>query len=224
MDPLSFHERPAAGEPAGLLVLHHGRGADERDLLPLGDVVDPARRLHIVTPRAPFELPGLGGYHWYVVPRVGHPDPDTFHSSYRALAAFHDALWEHTDISPKRTVLGGFSMGAVMSYALGLGADRVAPAGILVFSGFIPVVGGWRLDLASRMMLRAFVVHGRADPVINVDFARRARELLTGGGLEVEYAESSVGHEIDPAHVRTASEWLGVTLTLDEAGGERRPT
>ena len=47
-------------------------------------------------------------------------------------------------------MLGGFSMGSVMSYALGLGADRPAPAGILAFSGFVPIVDGWQPDLASR--------------------------------------------------------------------------
>src|SRR5271154_4167706 len=121
---LTFRERPAAGEPAGLLVLHHGRGTDEHDLLPLGDALDPQRRLHVVTPRAPLRLPGSPGYHWYLVPRVGYPDPDSFRAAYAELAAFHDQLWERTGIRPERTVLGGFSMGTVMSYALGLGADR----------------------------------------------------------------------------------------------------
>src|SRR5918997_6408634 len=124
MTDLIFRERAAAGDPAGLLVLHHGRGADENDLLPLADVLDPGRRLHVVTPRAPLTLPGWPGYHWYVVPRVGYPDRETFDAAYRSLATFHDALWERTGIGPERTVLGGFSMGTVMGYALGLGGDR----------------------------------------------------------------------------------------------------
>src|SRR5438477_1738 len=57
MTDLAFRERPAAGEPAGLLVLHHGRGTDELDLLGLGDALDPEPRLHLVTPRAPLILP-----------------------------------------------------------------------------------------------------------------------------------------------------------------------
>ena len=82
MSDLTFRERPADGDPEGLLVLHHGRGADEHDLLSLGDVLDPQRRLHVATPRAPLTLPGWPGYHWYVVPRVGYPDHDTFHAAY----------------------------------------------------------------------------------------------------------------------------------------------
>jgi phospholipase/carboxylesterase len=209
---LTYRERPADGEPHGLLVLHHGRGADEHDLLPFGDVLDRGRRLHVVTPRAPLTLPGSPGHHWYVVPRVGYPDHDTFHAAYAALAAFHDALWARTGLGPERTVLGGFSMGSVMSYSLGLGADRPAPAGILAFSGFVPVVDGWQPDLDGRTGLRAFIAHGRRDPIMEVGFGRRAHELLGAAGLPVEYHESDAGHQIDPAHVEPAVAWLDTTL------------
>ena len=214
MSALVHRERQAAGDAEGLLVLHHGRGADEADLLSLGDALDPKRRLHVVTPRAPLELPGWPGYHWYVVPRVGYPDPETFHAAFGALAAFHDELWAATGIGPERTVLGGFSMGSVMSHSLGLGAERPAPAGILAFSGFVPIVEGWEPSFAGREAVRAFVAHGRNDPVMEIAFARRAQELLEAGGLDVEYHESDVAHSIDPAHARAAQAWLGTTLGL----------
>jgi phospholipase/carboxylesterase len=209
---LVFRERAAAGDPEGLLVLQHGRGADENDLLPLGDVLDPQGRLHVVSPRAPLELPGWQGYHWYVVPQVGYPDPETFQAAYGKLASFHDALWERTGVPPERTVLGGFSMGTVMSYSLGLGPERPAPAGILAFSGFIPFVDGWEADLESRKRVRVFIAHGRNDPIMEIGFARRAREQLEGAGFDVEYHESELGHHIDPAHIPAAAAWLGSTL------------
>ena len=208
MSALAYRERPAAGDAAGLLVLHHGRGADEHDLLGFGDVLDPQRRLHVVTPRAPLTLPGWPGHHWYVVPRVGYPDPDTFHAAYAQLAAFHDELWERTGIAPAQTVFGGFSMGSVMSYSLGLGPDRPVPAGILAFSGFVPVVDGWQPDLAGREAVRVFVAHGRGDPVIGIDFAHRARELLSAAGLPVAYHEFAGAHHIDPAQIPAAVAWL----------------
>ena len=206
----AFLERPADGQAEGLLILHHGRGADEQDLLGLGDVLDPERRLHVVTPRAPLTLGGPG-FHWYIVPRVGYPDHDTFHAAYRGLASFHDAVWQRTGLTPAQTVLGGFSMGSVMSYSLGLGPDRPAPAGILAFSGFVPVVDGWQPDLPRDT--RVFIAHGRRDPVMEVGFARRARQLLEAGGLDVEYHESDAGHHIDPPHVAAASAWVTRTLT-----------
>ncbi|MFI4985759.1 MAG: alpha/beta hydrolase [Solirubrobacterales bacterium] len=208
MSSLVLRERPAAGEPAGLLVLHHGRGADEHDLLALGEALDPDRRLHLVTPRAPLKLPGWPGYHWYAVPRVGYPDHDTFFVAYHELSELHDQLWRDTGIPPERTVLGGFSMGSVMSYALALGADRPAPAGIMAFSGFIPSVDGWLPDLGDRAHVRAFIAHGRNDPVISVEFARRARETLSAAGLDIDYHESDDAHHIDPRQIPAATDWL----------------
>jgi len=201
-------ERRAAGEPAGLLVLHHGRGTDEHDLLALGDVLDPEQRLHVVLPRAPLRLGGAPGWHWYLVARVGYPDPQSFHDARAQLAAFHDELWRVTGVGPERTVLGGFSMGAVMSYALALDAGRPAPAGVLAFSGFIPTVEGWQPSLADRTNLRVFIAHGRRDPVIGIAFAHRARETLGAGGLELDYHEFAGGHEVDPALIPAARTWL----------------
>jgi phospholipase/carboxylesterase len=189
-------------------VLHHGRGTNERDLLGLADVLDPEGRLHVVTPRAPLVLEGSSGYHWYLVPRVGYPDHDTFQSARAALAELHDGLWEKTGIEPARTVLGGFSMGTVMSYAMALSADRPPVAGILAFSGFVPVVEDWQPRFDDRQGTRAFIAHGRRDPVMEIGFAHRARQLLERGGLDVEYHESDIGHQIDPAHLSAASSWL----------------
>jgi phospholipase/carboxylesterase len=210
-------ERAADGDPGGLLVLHHGRGTDERDLIGLADFLDPQRRLRVVTPRAPLTLPGSPGYHWYLVPRVGYPDRETFEAARAALAELHDRLWEESGVEPERTVLGGFSMGAVMSYAMGLGADRPPVAGILAFSGFVPTVEGWEPSLADRQGSRVFISHGNRDPVIGVEFAERARELLEAGGLDVTYRESELGHQIDPSHLRDAGSWLGEVLPAQHA-------
>jgi phospholipase/carboxylesterase len=212
MTELPHTERPAIGTPAGLLVLQHGRGTDERDLLGLADALDPGARLRVVAPRAPLQLPGSPGYHWYVVPRVGYPERVTFDSAYRALAELHDALWAGGGVSPAHTVLGGFSMGAVMSYALGLGRDRPVVGGILAFSGFIPTVEGFEPSLSGRARTRAFVAHGRNDPVVEISFARRARDALEKGGLDVEYHESDVGHQIAPEALPDAASWLERTL------------
>jgi phospholipase/carboxylesterase len=212
MSELAYAERPADGEAEGLLVLHHGRGTDESDLLGLADALDPRRRLHVVSPRGPLQLPGSPGYHWYLVPRVGYPDHDTFHAARAALASLHDRLWEETGIEPGRTVFGGFSMGTVMSYAMALSGERPPVAGILAFSGFVPIVDDWQPQLEDRRDTAVFIAHGRNDPIMEIGFARRARELLEAGGLEVSYRESDVGHQIDPADLAAATAWLGRTV------------
>ncbi len=217
MSTLVFRERPPAGEADGLLILHHGRGADEHDLLPLGEALDPRRRLHLVTPRAPLSLPASPGYHWYVVSRVGYPDPETFDAAYEQLGELHDELWERTGIPPQRTVLGGFSMGTAMSYALGLGAERPAPAGMLAFSGFIPTVEGWQADLDARRAVRVFIAHGIRDQVIDIGFARAAAQRLRSAGLPVHYHESEAAHHIDPRELAPAGAWLWETLQADAA-------
>jgi phospholipase/carboxylesterase len=185
-------ERPAEAEPEGALVLLHGRGADEYDLFPLLDAFDPERRLHGYTPRGPLALPP-GGAHWYAVPRVGYPDPVTFARGYGALTEWFDAL----PFPPGRIVLAGFSQGAVMSYALGLGEGRPRPAALLALSGFIPTVEGWRPDLEPPFP-RIAIAHGIYDPVIPVVFAREARARLEAAGADVWYRESPGEHWIDP--------------------------
>jgi phospholipase/carboxylesterase len=185
-------ERPAAGEPEGALVLLHGRGADEHDLFPLLDAFDPAQRLHGYTPRAPLSLPP-GGAHWYMVPRVGFPDPATFAEGFGALTEWFDAL----PFPAERIVLGGFSQGAVMSYALGLGKGRPRTAALLAMSGFIPTVDGWEPDLETPFQPIG-IVHGTHDPVIPVQFARQARATLEAAGADVLYQEFPIEHWIDP--------------------------
>jgi phospholipase/carboxylesterase len=185
---ISYLERPAEGEPAGLLVLLHGRGADERDLFPLLDELDPQRRLLGVTPRGPLALPP-GGAHWYAFQEVGYPDPATFFETYAALTEWLDGL----GFDPERTVLGGFSQGAVMTYALGLGSGRPRPAALVALSGFMPTVPGFELDLVPPLPPVA-IGHGTYDPVISVEFSRRARELLEAAGGEVLYREYPLPH------------------------------
>jgi phospholipase/carboxylesterase len=203
MSDLVYEERPAAGDAEGLLILHHGRGADEHDLLGLAGALDPQRRLHVVTPGGPLTIPGWPGKHWYAVPRVGYPDPDTFRTAYQALAAFHDETWERTGIEPGRTVFGGFSMGSVMSYSLGLAGDRPVPAGIMTFSGFIPTVEGWQPSLEDRTGLPVFIAHGRSDDVLPFEAADSFRRELAAAGLAVTWHPFSDGHAI-PAEVVVA--------------------
>ena len=215
LDALAYRMRPARGEPEGALVLLHGRGVDETDLFPLLDAFDPEARLAGATPRAPLALQP-GGYHWYIVERVGFPHRETFMQSYGLLTDWLQAFAEETGVPWERTVIGGFSMGSVMSYALALAEGRPSPAGLLAMSGFMPEVEGFELDL-RRPGLPIAVAHGTLDPIIGVEFARAARQRLEAAGNRILYRESPVGHGIDPAIVPDLRAWLRAAIELAAA-------
>jgi phospholipase/carboxylesterase len=193
---LGARRRESTGEPAGALVLLHGRGADEHDLFPLLDLLDPARRLLGVTPGGPLHLPP-GGKHWYTLGGIPTPDAETFHATAPLLAAFLDALPMPMD----RVVLGGFSQGAVMSYAMSLGPGRPRPAGLVAMSGFLPRVEGWPLEPERLAGVPVGIAHGTLDPVIGVDYGREAAETLSAAGVDVLLLESAVPHMVDPAWI-----------------------
>ncbi len=217
LEGLSYFARPANGDPQGLLVLFHGRGADEHDLASLLELLDPERRFLGVTPRGPLALPP-GGAHWYAVREIGFPDPTTFLPTFEVASAWLDALATETRLPPEQTVLGGFSQGAVMTYALGLGRGRPRPAALLALSGFVPTVAGFALDLDSQPLPRVAVGHGAYDPVISVDFARQARSLLEAAGFKPLYRESPLPHAIDPRFLTELAPWIA-DATL---GGSRQ--
>jgi phospholipase/carboxylesterase len=212
---LVAHVREPAGAPEGVLVLFHGRGADEYDLVPLLDALDPERRLLGITPRGPLSLPP-GGAHWYAVRKIGFPDPGTFLPTYERVSAWLDGL----DLPPERTILGGFSQGAVMSYALGLARGRPRPAGIIALSGFVPTVEGFELDLDPPLPPVA-IGHGAFDPVIPVQFGRQARALLEGAGADVLYREYPLPHAIDPRFVEELRPWISDRLAAARTERDR---
>ena len=202
--------RPPRSDPEGALVLFHGRGADEHDLFPLLDILDPEQRLLGATARGPLSLPP-GGAHWYIVRRVGFPDRDTFLSTYEQLGRWLDDLLARHDIAPERAVLGGFSQGGVMAYSLGLGPGRPRPAGIIALSSFLPTVDGF--ELGDPAGLPVAIGHGTFDPVIGVEFGRAARDRLTEGGAEVTYRETRMPHAIDPGFLRELPDWVSAAGT-----------
>jgi phospholipase/carboxylesterase len=106
-------------------------------------------------------------------------------------------------------VIGGFSQGAVMSYALTLGPERPRPAGILALSGFVPTVEGFTLDLERQPQPPVAIGHGVVDPVISVEWGRRAKVLLEGADFDVLYREYPLAHAVDPGFVAELQRWLG---------------
>jgi phospholipase/carboxylesterase len=209
---LDYQVREADGEPAGSLVLFHGRGADEFDLFPLIDFLDPQRQLLGVTPRGPFTFPP-GGAHWYALREVGFPDRETFLSSYENVGAWLDGFLGERGIGHDRTVLGGFSQGGVMAYSFSLGRGRPRPAAVIALSSFLPTVDGFEFDLSAIPPVA--IGHGTFDPIISVEFGRQARHLLEEADASVLYREYPLPHAIDPGFLGELRPWLQNALARD---------
>ena len=203
MSALTYRERPAAGDPAGLLVLHHGRGADEHDLLGLADVARPAAPAARRHAARAADAPRLARQPLVRraarrLPRPATRSTPPTPSSPRSTTSCGSAPASR----PRDTVFGGFSMGSVMSYALGLGGDRPAPAGILAFSGFVPTVEGWQPDLAVAPG-PARVHRPRPPRPDHGGRLRPPRPRAAGGRRAAPSTTTSPtpAHHIDPAHV-----------------------
>jgi phospholipase/carboxylesterase len=181
-------ERPAAGEPAGALILLHGRGGNEHDFTRLHDDLDPGHRLHVFVPRGPVPV-GNGHAHWF--------DHELPGSLGRAASAM-DAWLETLPFPRERIVLGGWSQGGAMTYVLGLSARRPRPAALVPLGAFLPLWEGWEPNLEPPLPPVA-IGHGTNDESVPVGWARVARRLLEAAGADVAYRESPVGHEIDSA-------------------------
>ena len=151
---------------------------------------------------------GTGGRWWYMVPRVGFPDPATFSATYAQLTAFLDGWLAERGIPWERTVIGGFSMGCVMSYATGLGPGPPLPRRDPRDERLHPDRRGLGARDGTRAGLPVFISHGARDPVISVDFARDARGRLEAAGLDVEYHEHGGGHHLDPRQLPAMQAWV----------------
>ena len=116
-------EKPGENEAAPLLLLLHGRGADETDLMGLEPALDP--RFVVVSPRAPYRF--MGGWAWYDRAEAGRPDPETFQPGLDTLRTFIESLPAAYGVDPRRTYIFGFSQGAIVGSALTMSApDLVA--------------------------------------------------------------------------------------------------
>ena len=164
-----------------------------------------------VTPRGPFSFPP-GGAHWYALREVGFPDRETFLDTYANVGAWLDGFLDEHGLGHDRTVLGGFSQGAVMAYAFGLGVGRPRPRALIGLSGFIPTVDGFELDLDESPPVA--IGHGTYDPIISVEFGRRAREVLEAAGASVLYREYPFPHAVDPTFLVELQAWLAQSATV----------
>ncbi len=193
---------------APLLLLLHGYGSNEEDLMGLASQLDP--RLLYISVRAPYAL-DFGGFAWFNIewgPQGVRFDFEQALQSLEQIFSLLDLLQQ--EYHPERVVVAGFSQGASMALAAALRQPH-AIAGVAALSG---VCGPEILpeDRESVRGLPVLMTHGRQDEVIPIAQARESKDLLQTLPVELQYCEYDMGHAIDQACLEDLHAWLGVRL------------
>ena len=218
---ISRPPRETGDGPAPALLLLHGVGSNEKDLISLAPYLD--LRLHILSARAPFEM-GPQMFGWYTIQWMPNGDfrinEAEARQSLETLNTFLDEIVRAYDLDPKRLFLGGFSQGAIMSSALLLTSPEKI-AGIVAMSGRwpAPVEAERALDehLAGKPVL---VMHGLYDPTIPIRYGREMRDKFAALPIDLTYREYPIQHSVSMEGLQLAASWL--TERLD-AIGNREP-
>jgi phospholipase/carboxylesterase len=187
-----------------LVVVMHGRGADNRDLADLAPLVDDGYRW--VFPNAPKAFqpyPGMSfGRSWF---DGWPPEGDSIVQSRRLVLKLLDELVQRFPTPPGKVVLSGFSQGGLM--ALDVGYRTAQPlAGIITMSGALYEADMGDLD--AHRDIPVLLIHGTSDDMIPINAARRARRVLEEHGIEPEYHEFPMGHHVTDASMKVVEEFL----------------
>ena len=204
-----------AGQRTGdgsLLVLLHGYGA------PGGDMAGLARQVHeqtgarVVYPAAPLPM-GRGRAWWHIEPGprpadYGDQRPQGLDEARRDVIAMLERLRAEGSLRPERTVLAGFSQGAMLATEVALHWDEAA-AGLAVLSGAPLDEARWRARLAERAPARVLITHGRQDPLLSFEASERLAAHFEGAGSETRFVTFDGGHTIPPEAVAALVELVG---------------
>lgn len=187
-------------EPYPALVLLHGIGSDELDLLGLTPQIDSS--LFVISLRAPNAYGGYG-YSWYDL-SLGFGRSESLERSIDLVAGFLREMREVYPIDPARVYVGGFSQGAAMTLATSL-LHRDLVAGSIALSGYLPPELPYPADSGG---LPVFQAHGIHDPTVPVHAARLTRDALLERRVDLTYREFPIGHAVSEAELKELAEWV----------------
>jgi phospholipase/carboxylesterase len=205
-----------------LLVLLHGIGADEVDLLPLVPHLDP--RFLVISARAPHPEPP--GYRWYAIDwRTTPPraDPAEIVASRELLARFVEEAPARHGADPSSVFLLGFSQGAIMALALLLARPGLV-RGVVGHSGRLARVAGSDATAEALSGAEVLLLHGEQDPVVPAAEGRKAYEVLASliGPRATFVGFPGLGHGISPDSLGEAARWLTARVDAARGGGVLR--
>lgn len=201
------------GEPSSerpLLIALHGRGASAEDLMSLLPEVMPGTVLGLF-PNAPLAM-YLGawgiGYAWY---ELGAEQSATLQESRDRLTKFLDAVVAKFGVPPERTLLAGFSQGAVMTLEVGL-RYPARLAGLIALSGYLPEAEKTLQEATADRDRPILIAHGRADDIVPIAAGRMVSRELRELGYPVEYREFPIGHSINADELVFIRDWIKTRL------------
>jgi phospholipase/carboxylesterase len=224
------------GGDGPVMVLFHGFGAPGTDLVPLYRALDVPREVRFVFPAAPIVLDPrapdeVAPRAWWLIDIAGlqqaiaegravelaREKPPGLDESRELVNGLLAALEAELSAPLERVVLGGFSQGAMLACDVTLRAPR-SPAGMVLLSGAPVTVPEWRALAPARRGLPVLMSHGRSDPILPFAGGEYLRDLLTEGGLSVDFIGWNGGHGVPDGVL----ERLGPFLTARTAEGKSR--
>lgn len=209
---LEVRPRRAGTEPAPLIILLHGIGSNEHDLIALTPELDPGG--HYVSLRAPHDL-GPGSYGWFNIdwrPAGIAVDPAEVEASRDLLIRTIPALIAATGADERRVYLVGFSQGAIMSLFVALTRPDLM-AGVVAMSGVVPLeMRAVHAPPAALRGLPVLMVHGLYDPVLPVEQAREGQHFLATLPLALTYKEYPMAHQVSAESLAAIVAWFRTQL------------
>lgn len=216
LDSILYHlQKPSSlqSEEAPLLIMLHGYGSNEEDLFSFAEELD--SQYTVLSVRAPYDLP-FGGHAWFNIDftpdGIKVYDDQEIQESLNRIKEFVLQAKEQYHSKNKKTVLAGFSQGAILSYLLGLTQPDLID-GVLAMSGFIRENSILQLAPPSELeKLAIFVTHGTEDPVIPISQARASKAFLEKNKLNFEYREYPMAHGLSPQCLQDIANWTSSIL------------
>jgi len=197
--PDFIHEFVPGSSPRTLLLLH-GTGGNERDLIPLGRELDPNAAL--LSPRGKVLENGMPRFFRRLAEGVF--DLDDLQRRTNELADFVDAVADHYGFATDNVVAVGYSNGANIAASLLLLRPKTLSAAIL-FRAMVPLIPETDPNLSS---VNVWIGAGSYDPIIPVSETKKLVDLLRAVHADVTVRYFPAGHELTAGDVEAARQWL----------------
>lgn len=210
--PLNFivaREMPSliGAERMPLVILLHGVGGNERNLLPLAQAID--SRFLILSVQAPLKL-GENAFAWFQVAFTPEPVivPEEAEASRCGLIEFIDAAVRHFNADESKVYLVGFSQGAIMAASAALTAPEKVAGAVLMSGRILPEIKPHLAAKQNLRHLRVLVQHGEFDSKLPIRHARDSRSFFSELGIGVDYREYPMAHETSEQSLSDVVGWL----------------